>query len=38
MQDFSAIDFETANGRRSGVCNIGVVIVRGGKIVDRFIV
>ena len=36
MQDFAAIDFETANGRRSSVCSIGVVIVRGGEIVDRF--
>lgn len=36
MQDFAAIDFETANGRRSSVCSIGVVIVCGGEIVDRF--
>lgn len=36
MQDFAAIDFETANGRRSSVCSIGVVIVRDGKIVDKF--
>lgn len=36
MQDFAAIDFETANGRCSSVCSIGVVIVRGGEIVDRF--
>lgn len=36
MQDFAAIDFETANGRRSSVCSVGIVIVRGGKIVDRF--
>lgn len=36
MQDFVAIDFETANGRRSSVCSVGIVIVRGGKIVDRF--
>ena len=36
MQDFAAIDFETANGRRSSVCSVGVVIVREGKIVDRF--
>ncbi|MBV3809880.1 3'-5' exonuclease [Bacteroides stercoris] len=36
MQDFAAIDFETANGRRSSVCSIGIVIVRGGEIVDRF--
>lgn len=36
MQDFAAIDFETANGRRSSVCSVGIVIVKGGKIVDRF--
>ena len=36
MQDFAAIDFETANGRRSSICSVGLVIVRGGEIVDRF--
>lgn len=36
MQDFAAIDFETANGRRCSVCSVGVVIVRGGEIVDKF--
>ena len=36
MTDFAAIDFETANGRRSSVCSVGVVIVRNGVIVDRF--
>ena len=36
MQDFVAIDFETANGRRCSVCSVGLVIVRDGKIVDRF--
>lgn len=36
MENFAAIDFETANGHRSSVCAVGVVIVRGGKIVDRF--
>lgn len=34
MQDFTTIDFETANARRSSVCSVGIVIVRGGKIVD----
>ena len=33
MQDFAAIDFETANNERSSVCSVGVVIVRGGEIV-----
>ena len=36
MQDFAAIDFETVNERRACVCSIGVVIVRNGKIVDKF--
>lgn len=36
MTDFAAIDFETANGRRCSVCSVGIVIVRGGEIVDRF--
>ena len=36
MQDFAAIDFETANFERSSVCSVGIVIVRGGEIVDSF--
>ena len=32
MQDFVAIDFETANGRRSSVCSVGIV-VRGPTII-----
>ena len=36
MTDFAAIDLETTNGRRSSVCSIGIVIVRGGEIVDKF--
>ena len=36
MKDFAAIDFETANGNRSSVCSVGIVIVKGGEIVDRF--
>ena len=36
MTDFAAIDFETANGRRSSVCSVGIVIVRNSEIVDRF--
>ncbi len=34
MQDFAAIDFETANGQRTSVCSVGVVVVRGGQITD----
>jgi len=36
MDNFAAIDFETANGRRSSVCSVGVVVVRVGRIVDKF--
>lgn len=36
MTDFAAIDFETANECQSSVCSVGVVVVRGGEIVDRF--
>ena len=36
MQDFAAIDFETANNERSSVCSVGIVIVCDGKIVDKF--
>ncbi len=36
MQDFVAIDFETANGCRSSVCSVGIVVVRNGEIVDKF--
>ena len=36
MQNFAAIDFETANHERSSVCSVGVVIVRDGEIVDTF--
>ncbi len=36
MRDFAAIDFETANGSRSSVCSVGVVVVHGGEVADRF--
>lgn len=36
LRDFAAIDFETANGDATSVCSVGIVIVRNGKIVDRF--
>lgn len=36
MNDFAAIDFETANKERTSVCSIGVVVVRGGTVTDRF--
>ncbi len=36
MKDFVAIDFETANYMRSSVCSVGIVVVKGGEVVDRF--
>ena len=36
MNDFAAIDFETANEQPCSVCSVGVVVVRGGQIVDSF--
>ncbi len=36
MDNFAAIDFETANNERSSACSIGVVIVREGEIVDEY--
>lgn len=36
MTDFAAIDFETANECPSSVCSVGIVVVRGGVITDRF--
>jgi DNA polymerase-3 subunit epsilon len=32
--DFTAIDFETANGSRSSACSVGLARVVGGEIVD----
>ncbi len=36
MQNFAAIDFETANGQPCSVCSVGVVVVRDGVVCDRF--
>ncbi len=35
MKDFVAIDFETANGSRSSVCSVGLIIVRNGLITEK---
>lgn len=35
MKDFVAIDFETANGSRSSVCSVGIVVVRDGVITEK---
>lgn len=37
MENFAAIDFETANRERSSVCSVGIVIVKNGKSSTRFI-
>ena len=34
--NFTAIDFETANARRNSACEIGVVVVENGEVVNRF--
>ncbi|SFQ73041.1 3'-5' exonuclease [Hymenobacter arizonensis] len=34
--NFTAIDFETANERRSSACAVGVVRVQGGQIVETY--
>lgn len=36
MENFAAIDFETANNQRTSVCSVGVVIYRNGVKVDQF--
>lgn len=36
MPQFVAIDFETANEKRSSPCSVGVVVVRGGKATESF--
>ena len=36
MNDFAAIDFETANEQPSSICSVGVVIVRDGEVADTF--
>ena len=35
MKDFAAIDFETANGERSSVCSVGIVIVKDGVVREK---
>jgi len=36
MENFAAIDFETANQYPSSVCSVGIVIVRDGEIAGSF--
>jgi len=33
--DFTAIDFETANSSSASACSVGLVKVRGGRVVDK---
>lgn len=33
--DFTAIDFETANGSRASACSVGLVKVRDGRVIDK---
>lgn len=34
MERFAAIDFETANGKRSSVCSVGIAIMEGDRVID----
>lgn len=34
--NFTAIDFETATGRRNSACAVGIVTVENGEIVDQY--
>ena len=36
MQNFAAIDFETANNSHSSVCSVGIVIVKNGRTCKKF--
>ena len=36
MNDFAAIDFETANSHRKSVCSVGIVIVKNQRVSDTF--
>lgn len=36
MENFAAIDFETANGKRSSICSLGIVFVENGILADSF--
>ncbi len=36
MLNFAAIDFETANSNPCSVCSVGVVVVKEGKVTDKY--
>ena len=33
-RSFIAIDFETATGKRSSICEVGICVVRDGKVLE----
>ncbi|MDR0333170.1 MAG: 3'-5' exonuclease [Dysgonamonadaceae bacterium] len=35
MNSFAAIDFEIANGYRTSICSVGIIIVRNGEIIEK---
>ncbi len=36
MTSFAAMDFETADFKQDSACSVGVVVVRGGQVAERF--
>ena len=36
LNNFVAIDFETANFKRSSVCSVGIVVVENHQVVDEY--
>lgn len=36
MDNFAAIDFETANEQRSSVCSVGLVVVRNALVAEKY--
>lgn len=36
MQNFAAIDFETANEKRTSICSVGLVICRHGQLTEYY--
>ena len=36
MNEFAAIDFETANWQSTSVCSVGVVVIKEGNIEDKY--
>ncbi len=36
MNNFVAIDFETANAKRTSICSVGIVVIENGKVANRY--